>query len=134
MKIWKKLKAMKRKRINEINKLSAFRQLMLTIKTRIAEYFLQDRFSSFLQVGDVVEMQYVSPFDPDQNIGEPKVYTIENLRILPNSHGRAATEIVIVLKLSYNEGKATTECTSDRFKYIRHLYPDQKQVEKRCDF
>ena len=125
---------MKRKRINEINKLSAFRQLMLTIKTRIAEYFLQDRFSSFLQVGDVVEMQYVSPFDPDQNIGEPKVYTIENLRILPNSHGRAATEIVIVLKLSYNEGKATTECTSDRFKYIRHLYPDQKQVEKRCDF
>jgi len=125
---------MKRKRINEINKLSAFRQLMLTIKTRIAEYFLQDRFSSFLQVGDVVEMQYVSPFDPDQNIGEPKVYTIENLRILPNSHGRAATEIVIVLKLSYNEGKATTETTSDRFKYIKHLYPDQKQVDKRCDF
>jgi hypothetical protein len=125
---------MKRKRIKRIGELSSFQQLMLTIKTRLAEYFIQDRFSSFLQVGDIVELQYVSPYDSDQHIGEPKIYTVENIRILPNSHGERPTEFVIVFKLSYNEGKSSTECTSDRFKYIKHLYPDQKQIDKRCDF
>jgi len=124
---------MKRKKFKLINKLSTFQQIMLLLKTRFTEYLLKDRFSSFLQVGDIVELQYVSPYNPDQNIGEPEIYTIEKLRILPNGN-EMPTEPVIVIQVSKNEGKSTTECTIDRFKYIRHLYPDEKQIEKRINY
>lgn len=113
----------------QFHKLSAFHQIMMIIKNRFIYYFFKDRFGSFLQVGDVVEFQRVNQYNDD--IGMPVVYTIEKLQILPNSHGERPTEIVIVISLSYNDGKSSVECTLNKFKYIKHLYPSQKQIDKR---
>jgi hypothetical protein len=115
----------------QFHKLSAFHQIMMIIKNRFIYYFFKDRFGSFLQVGDIVEFQRINQHEPDQYIGGPTIYTIEKLQIVPNSHGERPTEVVIVIGLSYNDGKSTTECTLDRFKYIRHLYPNQEQIDKR---
>jgi hypothetical protein len=91
---------------------------------------LRYRFGSYFLVGDVVEMEDANPFN-GQGLGTTKIYTIEKVYVAPNAHIDRPTEMVIVLKLSYNEGKSSIECTSDRFKYVRHLYPNEEQVRKR---
>jgi len=118
-------------RFKEFQKLSAFQQIVLILKNHLFCHFFRNRFGSLLQIGDIVEMQPVSPYNPEQNLGEPKIYTVEKLFIAPNAYSDRPTEVVIVINLSYNEGKSSVECTIDRFKYIKHLYPNEKQIQKR---
>lgn len=118
------------KRITEFTK---FDRWFFKLKNSIVELLIGRRFSSFLQIGDVVEFQPVSPYHPEQNVGDPKTYIIEYFRILPNSHAERPTEPVIVICLRTEDGRSSTECTIDRFKYIRHLNLSEKELKKRIN-
>jgi uncharacterized protein YodC (DUF2158 family) len=66
---------------------------------------------SFIAVGDVIEVEHC---------GELTTYKVEKFEVIPNSlYG--PTEFVIHVKFSYNNGVSSIECTSDNFKYVRHI-------------
>ena len=66
---------------------------------------------SFIAVGDVIEVLHY---------GESQIYKVEKFEVIMNSL-YAPTEFVIHVKFSYNNGISSIECTSDNFKYIRHI-------------
>jgi len=71
-----------------------------------------DRFiTSFVTVGDVIEVEHN---------GELRIYKVEKFEVISNSTC-VPTEFVIHVKFSYNNGISSTECTSDKFKYVRHI-------------
>ena len=122
---------MKYKRFIPFHKLPAFQQIKMIVKNRLIQYLFKDRFGSFLQVGDIVNLLCVDSSDGNR-YGKIQEYTIEKLQIVPNGCD-SPTEVVIVIALSYNDGRGSVECTLDRFKYLNHLYPSQEQVQKRID-
>jgi hypothetical protein len=65
---------------------------------------------SFIAVGDVIEVE---------EYGELQVYKVEKFEVIMN--GYPPTEFVILVQFSYNDGISTIECTSDNFKYVRHI-------------
>lgn len=67
---------------------------------------------SFVAVGDVIEVE---------EYGENRIYTVDQFEVIPNGVGARATEFVIQVKFSYNHGESSVQCTSDKFKYIRHI-------------
>lgn len=74
----------------------------------VENYMIPDNMWSFLQPGDIVELEF----------DIRRIVKIESIRIVPNSIDRP-TDIVIVMKISFNQGGI--ECTSNNFKYIRHV-------------
>jgi hypothetical protein len=66
---------------------------------------------SFVAVGDVIEVLHY---------GEKEIYKVEQFEVIMNNLC-APTEFVIHVKFSYNEGVSSIECTSDNFKYVRHI-------------
>lgn len=68
---------------------------------------------SFVKVGDVIEVEYQ---------GTNKIYEVERFQVCTNmfdNRGEHPTEFIIHVKFRDNLG--SIECTSDRFKYIRHI-------------
>lgn len=66
---------------------------------------------SFIAVGDVIEVLHY---------GEKGIYKVEEFEVVMNSL-YVPTQFVIYVKFSYNEGASSIECTSDSFRYIRHI-------------
>lgn len=66
---------------------------------------------SFVAVGDVIEVLHYN---------KPEIYKVENFEVKMNGL-YSPTEFVIYVVFSYNDGVSTIGCTSDSFKYIRHI-------------
>lgn len=67
---------------------------------------------SFVTIGDIIEVE---------EYGRKRIYKVEKFEVVPNSSGGTPTEFVIHVKFSYNNDISSVECTSDNFKYIRHI-------------
>lgn len=66
---------------------------------------------SFVGVGDVIEILLW---------GEKEIYKVEDIEVKMNGLS-LPTDFVILVKFSYNNGESGIECTSDHFKYVRHI-------------
>ena len=66
---------------------------------------------SFIAVGDVIEVE---------EYGELQIYKVEKFEVIMNGL-YPPTEFVIQVQFSYNDGISNIECTSDNFKYVRHI-------------
>ena len=67
---------------------------------------------SVVAVGDVIEVE---------QYGEKHIYKVEKFDVRLNNPYTRPIDFVIHVKLSYNHGISSIECTSDKFKYIRHI-------------
>lgn len=67
---------------------------------------------SVVAVGDVIEVDV---------FGENGIYKVEQFEVILNNPHARPIDFVIQVKLSYNDGISGIECTSDNFKYIRHI-------------
>ena len=67
---------------------------------------------SVVAVGDVIEVEHY---------GEKEIYKVEQFEIILNNPYTRPIDFVIHVKFSYNNGISSIECTSDNFKYIRHI-------------
>ena len=68
------------------------------------------QIKSVVGVGDVIEAEY---------LGSKQIFKIEKIEVALNNNNIRPIDWVIVMKVSYDNG--TIECTSDNFKYIRHI-------------
>ena len=66
---------------------------------------------SFVAVGDVIEVLHC---------GNLCVYKVEKFEVIMDGN-YIPTDFVIHVKFSYNDGISSIECTSDNFKYVRHI-------------
>lgn len=67
---------------------------------------------SIVAVGDVIEVEHH---------GENQIYKVEKFEVILNNPHTRPVDFVIHVKFSYNNGISSIECTSDNFKYIRHI-------------
>jgi hypothetical protein len=67
---------------------------------------------SVVAVGDVIEVEYH---------GQKEIYKVEKFEVILNNDNYIPIDWVIHVKFSYNNGDSSIECTSDNFKYIRHI-------------
>lgn len=68
--------------------------------------------NSVVAVGDVIEVEWN---------GKRKIYKVEKFEVILNSPHVRPIDWVIHVKLSHNNGISSIECTSDNFKYVRHV-------------
>ena len=71
----------------------------------------QKMIKSFVSEGDIIEVLIY---------GIPKIYKVEGFEVIPNNRC-SPTEFVIHVKFSDIDGIGGIECTSDYFKYVRHI-------------
>jgi hypothetical protein len=69
--------------------------------------------SSVVAVGDVIEVE--------AEWGERYIYKVENFEVILNNNNIRPIDFVIHVIYSYNNGISSIECTSDNFKYVRHI-------------
>ena len=74
---------------------------------------------SVVSVGDVIEAEY---------LGNVYTFKIEKFEVILNNDNIRPVDWVILMKVSYyDEGHVSTiECTSDNFKYIKHIWRETK--------
>jgi len=72
-----------------------------------------DKFiKSFVAVGDVIEVEEANGFR--------YIYKVEQFEVVMNNL-YPPTDFVILTTFSYNNGISSTQCTSDNYKYVRHI-------------
>lgn len=67
---------------------------------------------SVVAVGDVIEVEHC---------GKNEIYKVEQFEVILNNPNGRPIDWVIHCKFSYNNGISSIECTSENFKYIRHI-------------
>lgn len=67
---------------------------------------------SAIAVGDVIEAEYY---------GQRDIYKVVEFEVILNSPHIRPIDLVIRVKFSYNNGISSIHCTSDKFKYIKHI-------------
>lgn len=80
---------------------------LFTFKKKVSQ-----TIKSFVVVGDTIEVLHH---------GDKQIYKVEQFEVVPNSAGGSPTEFVIYCKFRYNDGNSSIGCTSDNFKYIKHI-------------
>lgn len=68
---------------------------------------------SVIAVGDIIEAEYLE--------GKKDIYKIEKFEVILNNPHFRPIDFVIRVRLSYDNGISSIECTSDKFKYIKHI-------------
>jgi hypothetical protein len=73
------------------------------------------KIKSFVAVGDTIEVEYLGGFK--------QIVRVEKFEVIPNHQYLRPIDFVIHCKFSTDNGNgiSSIECTSDNFKYIRHV-------------
>jgi hypothetical protein len=66
---------------------------------------------SVIKIGDVIEAEV---------LGVADIYKVEMIEVGLNNENVRPTDLVIKVKLSFNDGKSILTCTSNDITYIRH--------------
>lgn len=82
---------------------------------------MKKSIKSVVAVGDVIEVEYC---------GQRDIYKVEKFEVILNNPHIRPIDFVIIVKLSYNKGISSIECTSDNFKYIKHISHVKDKIKK----
>lgn len=91
---------------------------MKKVRNLIKRLFIssQDKtIKSVVTVGDIIEVAYGG------FVHLREIVKVEEFEVVLNSDHERPIEWVIKVKFTSLDGKSSTECTSDKFKYIRHV-------------
>ena len=77
--------------------------------------YITKTIKSFVSVGDVIEVEHH---------GKNVIYRVDQFEVIPNSPELRPIDFVILVTFSSSHGGSIT-CTSNNFKYIRHMNIDK---------
>lgn len=97
-----------------INKNSIESQLNTELEEQPPNYITKT-IKSFVSVGDVIEVEHH---------GKNVIYRVDQFEVIPNSPELRPIDFVILVTFSSSHGGSIT-CTSNNFKYIRHMNIDK---------